>query len=1213
MASNPIHLQSRCLGHRAPLLWLLLPFLVGVSLGRLVDATPAAAWLLTVALAAALAATFLAKRSPIGWAAALGPAMLLAGTANYALHARRLPTWDSLPPREARLRLRVERVFAAVNAKRTSGLAVVVSADSPLEELAGRRIYFSLMQQPGADAPLRSAVVSAAGLLQAVPRHPAADSFDDYLANTGLGFKFTRGRLLAEEKPAGAYDRFCARAQEKFSTILDAGIAARRPELAGILRAMMLSQKHELSSGQKELFMHSGTMHFFAISGLHIGVIAFGLQALLALLRLPRWVRFAVGTAILWLYVDITGASPSAGRAFVMAAFMQAAFVLRWPGNPLAALVASAFVVLLTQPLQLFTASFQMSYCVVATLLLLGLPLGEIFQGQMETFFPSAKGIADLAAAPSRGLPRQNARVTRAGRGDRTGRSHDRDRVLPALHAGCAGGQPRVDPVGLVRDFSRIHLAAVRTRRAAAGQRAVQPRGGAHPGVDPVADWGMRESAGCLLAGGIQDSVVGTLRVGSIAGDVPGRLRDKVAARNGLGAVCPSGDGDDFCGEVCVTGSFQTLTSPLRSGKPCRMSADRQAKPNLTSGDATLPLPRGLLPAVAVALALLALAAYSNSFTVPFFFDDRPAILNNPTIRDLSTAFNPPPSGGTFGRPVANFSLGLNYAISRTSVWSYHIANLAIHILAGLTLFGIVRRTLLLPRLRPRFGSAALPLAFLIAGLWLVHPLQTETVTCVVQRTESLASLFFLLTLYGFIRGTENRGKEARGQKPENRSNKPGPERKKSESEIQKHSGIWLLVSVFSCLLGMATKEIMVVAPIMIFLYDRTFIAGSFREAWRRHRQMHLFLAGTWLLLGYLVLKTEGARGKAAGFGLGVTPWDYALTQCKAVGHYLFLSFWPHPLVVDYGTGVIRSFSEVLWPAGFLALLLAGMIVAVVRWPTVGFLGAWFFANLAPSTTVIPLVSQTMAEHRMYLPLAAIITGTVVGIYALAKQRGLWALGVLLPGLALLTYLRNQDYRSELNIWSDTLEKCPGNLRARNEVANSLESLGRHDEAIAQYTLSLQLFPDDPNAHYNLALILMKVNHAVDAMAQFQEAVRLNPKFAEAQSELGNALIQTGKIEAGIQRCEEALRLRPDFAQARFYLGIAYFHLGQFEKASEQFAEAVQLNPGYAEAHNNLGSALYLLGNRTGAIEQYEEALSLNPDYAEAQTNLGKVRASTAK
>lgn len=183
--------------------------------------------------------------------------------------------------------------------------------------------------------------------------------------------------MLGEEKPAAPYFRFCARAAKRFKEILGRGIAEKRPALAGLLRAMMLGETHELSDEQHKLFMQSGTMHLFAISGLNIGVIATSLQALLLLLRLPSWARFAVGTALLWLFVDITGASPSAVRALVMAIFVQAALVLRRPANPLAALVASSAAVLLIAPLQVFSASFLMSYGIVAALLLLGLPLAE--------------------------------------------------------------------------------------------------------------------------------------------------------------------------------------------------------------------------------------------------------------------------------------------------------------------------------------------------------------------------------------------------------------------------------------------------------------------------------------------------------------------------------------------------------------------------------------------------------------------------------------------------------------------------------------------------------------------------------------------------------------------------------------------------------------------------------------------------------------------
>jgi hypothetical protein len=149
-------------------------------------------------------------------------------------------------------------------------------------------------------------------------------------------------------------------------------------------------------------------------------------------------------------------------------------------------------------------------------------------------------------------------------------------------------------------------------------------------------------------------------------------------------------------------------------------------------------------------IAAAALCAYANSFSGPLVLDDIPSIADNPTIRHLGTAFWPSTLTTGGGRPVLNLSLALNYAISGTAVWSYHAVNLAIHILAGWVLFGIVRRAL-----APRPGAKAAPIALSLALLWVLHPLQTESVTYIVQRAESLMGLLYLLTLYGFIRGAE--------------------------------------------------------------------------------------------------------------------------------------------------------------------------------------------------------------------------------------------------------------------------------------------------------------------------------------------------------------------------------------------------------------------------------------------------------------------------
>jgi competence protein ComEC len=376
-------MTGRNLGHRAPLLWLVLPFIGGLAAGR-AGLFVHVGWSLGFALIAALAAVASQWGRPGWWAPGVLLAMFFAGTATYTLQRARLPAWDTLPAREARIGLHVDRVFVARDARRASGLATVIDSDPHLRELRGQRLYFSLTLRRGEARPVRSARIEAVGVLVTLPRNPPADTFDGYLAGAGMNFRLTRGRVLRELAPAHPYHRFCARAAERFQTILGFGIAEKRPELAGLLRAMMLGATHELSDEQHTLFMQSGTMHLFAISGLNIGVIAGSLQALLLLLRLPAWARLAVGTGVLWLFVDITGASPSAVRAGAMAVFVQAAFVLRRPASVLAALVASAFAVVVLSPFQVFSASFLMSYGIVVALLVLGLPLADAWLGRWK-------------------------------------------------------------------------------------------------------------------------------------------------------------------------------------------------------------------------------------------------------------------------------------------------------------------------------------------------------------------------------------------------------------------------------------------------------------------------------------------------------------------------------------------------------------------------------------------------------------------------------------------------------------------------------------------------------------------------------------------------------------------------------------------------------------------------------------------------------------
>ena len=354
-------------------------------------------------------------------------------------------------------------------------------------------------------------------------------------------------------------------------------------------------------------------------------------------------------------------------------------------------------------------------------------------------------------------------------------------------------------------------------------------------------------------------------------------------------------------------------------------------------------------------IVLAAILAYRNCFSGPFIFDDELAIPQNPTIRQLWPIWKPlcPPSHGetVTGRPLLNLSFAVNYAAGGLNVWGYHVVNLAIHVLAALLLFGILRRTFLLTLLGNFPMHAPTCLALAIALLWAVHPLQTESVTYIVQRAESLVGMFYLLTLYCFIRGASSAG-----------------------------GRYWYVVAVLACLLGMASKEVMVSAPLMVLLYDRAFLAGSFREAWRRHYGVYLALASTWLLSGWLVV-VAGSRGGTAGFGAGVSSWAYLCTQFGAIVHYLKLSVWPRPLLFDYGPDTVPITLAIIPDAIFVGLLGLATLVALWRWPKIGFLGAWFFAILAPTLSIVPVATQVVAEHRMYLPLAAVLTAVALSGY----------------------------------------------------------------------------------------------------------------------------------------------------------------------------------------------------------------------------------------
>jgi len=627
---------------------------------------------------------------------------------------------------------------------------------------------------------------------------------------------------------------------------------------------------------------------------------------------------------------------------------------------------------------------------------------------------------------------------------------------------------------------------------------------------------------------------------------------------------------------------------------------------------------------VAGILALAALGAYWNSFNVPFLLDDSLAIGDNPSTRHLARIVDvlSPSHGPTAARPLVNLSFALNYARGDTSVRGYHALNLLIHICAGLALLGLVRRTLLLPSLRPRYGEAALPLAAFAAVLWTLHPLQTEAVTYLSQRAESLMGLFYLLTLYGFIRAHDSLtdvGRDRRTEPRQGRQSDIPPHREGNpagfgDPALQQSniggSNPWLALSVAACLCGMATKQVMVTAPVLVLLYDRAFVSGSWRCALVNHRWYYAGLAATWLLLAFLMHRSSLAAA-AVGFHEEVNWVTYALTELRVVTNYLKLACWPYPLVFDYGVEIMATGPWAVAPyALVMAAVLVGVAIAWRKSPMAGFIGVWFFLILAPTSTVVPISEQPMAESRMYLPLAAVVLLVTLLSYVFGGRRAFVVLGLVAVGLGALTVRRNHDYRSELSIWEDTVARQPDSSRGLGSLGMALAKVpGQMPAAIAHYEEALRIRPNYADGHNNFANALTKIpGRLPEAIAHYEEALRIKPAFAEVHNNLASALAKTpGRSADAIAHYEEALRLRPDLAETHYNLAVELAKApGRLPDAVAHYETALRLKPDLAEAHSNLADALAKMPNRgPDAIAHYEEALRLKPDLVEAHNNLG--------
>jgi len=583
-------------------------------------------------------------------------------------------------------------------------------------------------------------------------------------------------------------------------------------------------------------------------------------------------------------------------------------------------------------------------------------------------------------------------------------------------------------------------------------------------------------------------------------------------------------------------------------------------------------------------------AAYSNSFKAELTFDNVPIISEDPRIREATSDnlrsiftgqywYNKPASG--LYRPLTTISYLVNYAVLGNGPRppGYHWINLTLHELnvalvyvLGLTIF------------------ADPVLAMVLAGIWGVHPILTESVTNIVGRADLLAAFGVLAGLLCYIRSTTD----------------------------DRRRIYWLLMMTTSQAIGLFSKESAAVLPAIILLYDVT----PYEPRTLKNRAPgYAFLTAPFVLFSAL----RAASHPELLINFQENPLIHAgflaarLTAVKVIGAFIGLFAWPGNLSADhsynavpiFGTGDIWENVKALLA---LALLAAAIVFAIRwrrRWPALFFFALFFLVALLPTSNLVILIGSIMAERFMYLP-AVGLAGCVVAVAAALKwsqPRVLALTGILCLALGARTFVRNADWHDQVTLWTSAIQATPKAARPYNNLGYEMQKMGRLPEAIADYRAALRVYPDYAEAHYNLANTLLQTPRGLqEAIAEYQWSIRIAPRYAEAHVNLGNALSRIpGKFDDAIGEFQIALQIRPDYAEAHNNLGnILTQNPARLPQAVGEFQAALHISPGYAEAHNNLGNALARIqGRLPEAVLELQSAIRIKPDYAEAHNNLG--------
>jgi Tfp pilus assembly protein PilF len=594
-----------------------------------------------------------------------------------------------------------------------------------------------------------------------------------------------------------------------------------------------------------------------------------------------------------------------------------------------------------------------------------------------------------------------------------------------------------------------------------------------------------------------------------------------------------------------------------------------------------------------ITIFIIILSIYSNTFHAAWHFDDEQNIIKReavnltkltwPEIKE--TFFN---DNGNIYRPVACLSLALNYYFGKDNVFGYHVVNTFIHFFASIFLFLFIYRTLNLPLLKAKYGPNSYFIALLSTLFWAINPVQTQAITYIVQRMASMAGMFYIMSMYFYLRG------------------------RTSEQRVLK--SIHYILCAFFGIMAFGSKENAAMLPISIFLFDLFLIQGLTKEHIKKNIYILLGLIIVPLILG-LTLRGSSIfqpADLASTYGRSYTLIERLLTEPRVIIFYITLLLYPMPNRLCLVHDISPSHNLIDPPATILAIFVIFLVVGIAlakakRWPLISFCIVFYFLNHIIESSVFPL--ELIFEHRNYLPSMlffvpiAILVVRGIGFFSYKKSMQLVIslfITLVLIGQGHSTFIRNAIWKTEESLWLDAVDKNPDSARAHHNLGRYYANTNQKKKAIEEYELVLQKERGTHGithhlTHYNLALELMKMNENEKAKSHLLEAIEIFPKFANAYTNLSIIMAKEGKYDDAYDYLIKSLTYDSRSPEAHNNLGYMLIKRNQIEEAIIEFQKALQLKEDYKPALHNMGIAYKYKGDLQEAARCFRSVLRQDP------------------